>query len=208
MENFTFSTLEYVRPDFDAAEAGAKELTKRVREAKSYADVKAAILKGDEYMSELHTMITIAHIRNTLNTTDEFYEKEIEFIHQRAPEAEGTFVEFTKALVESPFAAELDADLGKEYLVAARRELAQYDDALVPFMQEESRLETEYQKLMATAEIEFDGKTLNLYGIQKYFENPDREVRKAAFKKYSEFYEKNEEKMEEIFDKLIKVRTQ
>ena len=60
---------------------------------------------------------------------------------------------------------------------------------------------------MATAEIEFDGKKLNLYGIQKYFENPDREVRKAAFKKYSEFYEKNEEKMEEIFDKLVKVRT-
>ncbi len=43
---------------------------------------------------------------------------------------------------------------------------------------------------MATAQIEFDGKTLNLYGIQKYFENPDREVRRAAFKKYSEFYGK------------------
>lgn len=207
MENFTFSNLEYVRPDFDAAEAKAKELTERVKAAKSYADVKAVILESDEYMSELYTMTTIAHIRNTLNTTDEFYEKEIEFIHQRSPEAEGSFIALTKAIVDCPFAAEIDADLGKEYLVASRRELAQYDDALVPFMQEESRLETEYQKLMATAEIEFDGKKLNLYGIQKYFENPDREVRKAAFKKYSEFYESNEEKMEEIFDKLIKVRT-
>ena len=207
MENFTFSKLEYVRPDFDAAEAKAKELTERVRNAKSYADVKAAILENDEYMSELQTMVTIANIRNTLNTTDEFYEKEIAFIQQRLPEIQGSFIEFGKAMVESPFAADLDADLGKEYLVSTRRDLAQYDDALVPFMQEESRLETEYQKLMATAEIEFDGKKLNLYGIQKYFENPDREVRKAAFKKYSEFYEKNEEKMEEIFDKLVKVRT-
>ena len=207
MENFTFSNLEYVRPDFDAAEAKAKELTERVKAAKSYADVKAVILESDEYMSELYTMTTIAHIRNTLNTTDEFYEKEIEFIHQRSPEAEGSFIALTKAIVDCPFTAEIDADLGKEYLVASRRELAQYDDALVPFMQEESRLETEYQKLMATAEIEFDGKKLNLYGIQKYFENPDREVRKAAFKKNSEFYESNEEKMEEIFDKLIKVRT-
>ena len=207
MENFTFSNLEYVRPDFDAAEAKAKELTERVKAAKSYADVKAVILESDEYMSELYTMTTIAHIRNTLNTTDEFYEKEIEFIHQRSPEAEGSFIALTKAIVDCPFTAEIDADLGKEYLVASRRELAQYDDALVPFMQEESRLETEYQKLMATAEIEFDGKKLNLYGIQKYFENPGREVRKAAFKNYSEFYESNEEKMEEIFDKLIKVRT-
>ena len=142
MENFTFSKLEYVRPDFDAAEAKAKELTERVRNAKSYADVKAAILENDEYMSELQTMVTIANIRNTLNTTDEFYEKEIAFIQQRLPEIQGSFIEFGKAMVESPFAADLDADLGKEYLVSTRRDLAQYDDALVPFMQEESRLET------------------------------------------------------------------
>ena len=91
MENFTFSKLEYVRPDFDAAEAKAKELTERVRNAKSYADVKAAILENDEYMSELQTMVTIANIRNTLNTTDEFYEKEIAFIQQRLPEIQGSF---------------------------------------------------------------------------------------------------------------------
>ena len=29
---------------------------------------------------------------------------------------------------------------------------------------------------MAAAEIPFDGKTLNLYGVQKYFEHPDRAV--------------------------------
>ncbi len=207
MEDFTFSKLEYVRPDFDEAEKVAKEMTERVKNAKSYADVKQAILDLDEFMKDFYTMLTIANIRNTLNTTDKFYEDEIAFIQQRAPEAEGSFVGFTKAVVECPFTDEINADLGKEYLVSAKRQLDQYDDTLVPFKQEEARLETEYQKLMATAEIEFDGKKLNLYGIQKYFENPDREIRKAAFKKYSEFYEKNEEKMEEIFDKLINVRT-
>ena len=52
--------------------------------------------------------------------------------------------------------------------------------------------------------IEFDGKVLNLYGIQSYFGNPDREIRKAAFAKYSEFYASNEEKMEEIMKKAVK----
>lgn len=41
--------------------------------------------------------------------------------------------------------------------------------------------------MMATAAIPFDGKTLNLYGVQKYFEHEDREVRKAAVKAYSDF---------------------
>ncbi len=46
-------------------------------------------------------------------------------------------------------------------------------------MQQEAKLCSEYEKLMATAQIPFDGKTLNLYGIQKYFEHEDRAVRKG-----------------------------
>lgn len=44
MENFTFSNLEYVRPDFDAAEAKAKELTERVKAAKSYAEDRKSVV--------------------------------------------------------------------------------------------------------------------------------------------------------------------
>ena len=207
MKNFTFGTLEYVRPDVDAFEEKLKGFTERIKNAKSYAEVKAVILENDKVMSSLYTMLTVASIRNTLNTTDEFYEKEVAFTDERLPAAAPTEIAFTKAILDCPFTKELEEDLGKEYLVAAKRSLDRFNDKLVPFMQEENRLTTEYQKLMATAQIEFDGKTLNLYGIQKYFENPDREVRRAAFKKYSEFYESNEERLEKIFLKLVDLRT-
>lgn len=207
MKNFTFGTLEYVRPDVDAFEEKLKGFTERIKNAKSYAEVKAVILENDKVMSSLYTMLTVASIRNTLNTTDEFYEKEVAFTDERLPAAAPTEIAFTKAILDCPFTKELEEDLGKEYLVAAKRSLDRFNDKLVPFMQEENRLTTEYQKLMATAQIEFDGKTLNLYGIQKYFENPDREVRRAAFKKYSEFYESNEERLENIFSKLVDLRT-
>lgn len=207
MKNFTFGTLEYVRPDVDAFEEKLKGFTERIKNAKSYAEVKAVILENDKVMSSLYTMLTVASIRNTLNTTDGFYEKEVAFTDERLPAAAPTETAFTKAVLDCPFTKELEEDLGKEYLVAAKRSLDRFNDKLVPFMQEENKLTTEYQKLMATAQIEFDGKTLNLYGIQKYFENPDREVRRAAFKKYSEFYESNEERLENIFSKLVDLRT-
>ena len=207
MENFTFDTIEYVRPDIDAAEAKCRELTERLRKAESYAEVRAIIEESDKSGEDMHTMINVAHIRNTLNTTDKFYEDEMAFLHQRLPVAQATFIEFSKALAESPFAADIDADLGPEFLTKIRRELDSFKPELIPYLQEQAMLTTEYQKLMATANIEFDGKVLNLYGIQSYFGNPDREVRKAAFAKYSEFYASNEEKMEEIFDKLVKCRT-
>ena len=55
----------------------------------------------------METMIVVAHIRNTLNTTDKFYEDEMAFFHQRLPVAQATFTEYAKALAESPFAKEV-----------------------------------------------------------------------------------------------------
>ena len=81
-------------------------------------------------------------------------------------------------------------------------------EANIPLRQQESRLTNEYQKIMATAEIPFDGKTLNLYGVQKYFEHPDRAMRAAAVRAYAKFYEDNEPRLEEIWDELIRIRNQ
>lgn len=208
MENFTFDTIEYKRPDIEALKASAVALTARLRAAKSYAEVRGIIDEADKASEEAETMSQIAYIRNTLDTTDKFYEDELAYLQEHLPEAQPTLMEFSKALVESPFAADIDADLGPEYLTSVRRELSSFRPEIIPQLQEEAKLTTQYQKLMATAQIEFDGKMLNLYGIQKYFEHPDREMRKAAFRKYSEFYAGNEEKMEEIFDRLVKVRTE
>ena len=69
-------------------------------------------------------------------------------------------------------------------------------------------LTNEYQKIMATAAIEFEGQTLNLYGVQKYFEHEDREVRRAAVRAYSDFYHSNEKRLEEIWEELITIRNQ
>lgn len=158
MKNFTFGTLEYVRPDVDAFEEKLKGFTERIKNAKSYAEVKAVILENDKVMSSLYTMLTVASIRNTLNTTDEFYEKEVAFTDERLPAAAPTEIAFTKAILDCPFTKELEEDLGKEYLVAAKRSLDRFNDKLVPFMQEENRLTTEYQKLMATAQMNLTAK--------------------------------------------------
>lgn len=208
MENFTFETIEYKRPDFDSLAKEYVALAERVKNAKCYAEVRELIDEIDKLTEEPMTMVVVAHIRNTLNTTDKFYEDEMAWLNEKMAELQCYSTEVSKALVNCAFTKEIDEDLGIEFLVGLRRSLDGFDPKLVPFMQKEAVLTTEYQKLMATAQIEFDGKVLNLYGIQKFFEHPDREVRKAAFRKYSDFYEKNEETMERIFAELVEVRTE
>ncbi|BCJ99613.1 M3 family oligoendopeptidase [Anaerocolumna chitinilytica] len=208
MEKFTFSTLEYERPDFDKLEAEYQKLIHQVKEAKSYKDVQDAIKKDEELSDPVSTMGSIAFIRNTLDTTNEFYEKEVEFLNNRAAEVKAVTTEFSKALLESKYAEDINKEYGKEYLTRIRRETEQFRDELIPYLQEEAKLTQQYQKLMATAQIPFEGKTLNLYGIQKYFEHPDRLLRKAAFKAYSDFYHSKEDEMENIFGRLVEIRNE
>ena len=74
-------------------------------------------------------------------------------------------------------------------------------------MAEENRLQSEYQKLIASARIQFDGQTVNLSRLTLFKESPDREVRQRAWEAESKFMEENGEKLDEIFDKLVKTRT-
>lgn len=208
MKDFTFAQLDYIRPDYDKLEEECKKMVEEIKNAKSYSDIKAVLERRERLYGSVATMSVIAYIRNTLDTTDEFYEKEVEFIDERDAEAAVAMTNVSKALLECDFTDEITAEYGPEFLVIEKREVDKFKEELIPYIQQEAKLTMQYQKLMATAQIDFDGKTLNLYGIQKYFEHPDRAVRKAAFKAYSDFYHSNEEEMEEIFDKLVKIRNE
>ncbi|WP_313134284.1 M3 family oligoendopeptidase [Anaerocolumna sp.] len=208
MNNFKFSTIEYVRPDFEQYKTEFQKLTEQVKNAKSYEEIQTVLKQSDELSVSISDMTTIAYIRNTLDTTNEFYEKEVEFNDEKGAEAAASSTAFYKAILNCNFTKEITEEYGKEYLISIKRQVDQFKEELIPYRQKEAKLKQKYQKLMATAKIPFDGQTLNLYGVQKYFENPDRSVRKDAFKAYSDFYHSNEEEMEEIFAELVKIRNE
>ncbi len=141
----------------------------------------------DRETCELFTQYSIAHIRHTLDTRDEFYEAEIPYLQDTLPTLSGDEVALSEAIASSPFRPDIEQEFGKQYFVSMDLQKKLYCEANVPLRQQESRLTNEYQKIMATAEIPFDGKNLNLYGLQKYFEHPDRAIRAAAVKAYSNF---------------------
>ena len=208
MNDYKFSTLEYKRPDLEARREKLAGWKGAVEHAQSYDALRALMLEIDRETCELATQYSIAHIRHTLDTRDEFYEAEIAYLQNTLPTLSGAEVALSEAIAASPYRADIEQEYGKQYFVAMDLQKKLYYEENIPLRQQESRLTNEYQKIMATAEIPFDGKTLNLYGLQKYFEHPDRAVRAAAIKAYSNFYESNEPRLEEIWDELIRIRNQ
>ena len=208
MQLTTFENLQYERPDFAGVPEFYNRLIERVKTAQSYAEVKACIQDEERFSSRLSTMATVVEIRHTVDTSDAFYEKEYEYIHQSYPEAMPYMQNFNLALLSSPFKADIDNEYGAQFLKRVQLDVDSFCEKNVPLMQEENELSSRYQSLTASCKILFDGEERNLYGLQKYFSHTDRAVRKAAAEKYAEFFEKNDKELGEIFDKLVKLRHQ
>ena len=208
MSDWKFSELEYTRPDFDAAKAQLIEWKKQIETASSAQEVFNIINELDQESMKLASRTNLVYIRHTIDTTDEFYEKEQEYLDEQFPELAAYQVALSTAIADSPYRPEIEKRFGKQYFTQIDLQRRSFCEANIPLMQRESKLTNEYQKIMATCQIEFDGKTLNLYGIQKYFEHDDRKTRAAAFKAYADFYHRNEPRLEEIWDELISIRNE
>ena len=184
---FTFSGMEYIRPDFEMIEESAEKLKDRVNCAVSYKEVKTCLMEMEELTKHMETAVTLASIRHTLDTRDEFYEKEDAFLKAKMPEVTPGLLALKESFMNSAFRAELEEEYGRQMFVSMELEKKTFCRENILLMQKEAVLTSEYEKIMATAEIPFMGETRNLYGLQKFFEHEDREVRAAAYKEYSAF---------------------
>ena len=103
MDNFRFSTLEYKRPDLEAHRAKLKDWKAAIEHAESYEALRTLLLEMDRENCELSTQYSIANIRHTLNTRDEFYETEVAYLDDTLPTLGGEEVALSEAIASSPF---------------------------------------------------------------------------------------------------------
>ena len=203
-----FNEYEYIRPDYDKVKEKYLNLINDFKNSTT-ADEQYSYLKRINALSnEVETMSQLVCIRNSINTADEFYDKEKDYMDMTSPKFYGLRVEFYKQLLNSKFKEELKEKIHPQLITLAEMEIKTFSDEAVPLMQEENKLISEYDKLISSAKIEYDGKLLNLSQMQPYMESKDRRIRKEAHEKRSSFFKENEAKFDLIYDKLVKVRHQ
>ncbi|MBQ1255383.1 MAG: M3 family oligoendopeptidase, partial [Clostridia bacterium] len=156
--------------------------------------------------AHFYSMASLAYIRFTLNTKDEFYNTEKTFLDEQSPLLQGPAQAVDMALMNSPFRKELEAELGTLLFKNLEISVRSFREELVPLMQEANKLESAYQELYASATVEWEGETIPLPMLGLYKESPDRAIRKKAFEKEGGFFDAHREELDTIFDKLVKNR--
>ena len=207
MEMKKFSELPCERPQKSDVINGAKAAVRRMKAAKSYDEFRSGMMEAQRILSHFHTQSSLAHIRHTIDTSDKFYEAEQKFFDDTEPQLMPMMMKYAKAIVKSPFKAELAKEFGEHYITIQESNLKKMSVKLIVPMQRENALTREYEKLLASCKVEFNGESCNLSGLRKYLQDPDREVRKAASHAISGFLSDNSQKLDELYDKLVKLRT-
>ena len=203
-----FNDYEYKRPDYDEFKIRYQEFIGLFNEAESADEQYSYVQRINELDKEVETMATLVQVRNSINTADEFYDRENEYIDMISPKFHGLRVEFYKALLNSRFKTELKEMVKPQLFTIAEMEIKTYSDEVVPLLQEENKLVSRYNKLISSAKINFDGKILNLSQMQPYMESKDRSVRKDAYDKWTVFFRENEKEIDMIYDSMVKVRNE
>jgi len=201
-----FSQMPYTRPDMVQVIAEGGALVAGVKNANNAAEVMEQYEKFKILAKNLHTLFALVHIRHTIDTRDEFYDKENDFVDENGPLVQKLGIDFYREMVNSPHRAEVEKELGDFWFTNSELKLKGFDEKIIKEMQKENALGSKYKKLLASAKLEFDGKKLNLSQLRAYQLSDDREVRKAAYAKRTEFFVENEKELDEIFDELVKLR--
>lgn len=201
-----FQDFNYVRPDIESVKSSMTQKLDQFKAASSFEEQDGILAEINTLRAEIDTMDNIGYIRHTMDTTDSFYEEEQNFWDENRPYLEELNSAFYKALTESAFRKELENKWGSQLFTLAEMTLKVFSPEIIEDLQEENKLCTEYRKLMASAELMFDGKKRNLAQMQPYMQSPDRKIRKEAAQVHWSFFQDNESKFDEIYDKLVKVR--
>lgn len=201
-----FKDFIYQRPNFDEISKKCDQTVDVVMNAKTKEEVFEAIDKFNKERSHWSSMESIASIRHSVNTLDEFYDKEVEFFNEYGPKYAELENKLSISLINSPHYDALVEKLGKQLFKMIKVQLESFSPEIIPELQEEAKLVTRYGKLIASAKIEFDGKVLNLSQMGPYTTNVNREVRKNAETAMWKFFEENINEIDEIYDSLVKVR--
>ncbi|MEE0928427.1 MAG: M3 family oligoendopeptidase, partial [Acutalibacteraceae bacterium] len=122
------------------------------------------------------------------------------------PTVTDAFQEINKAMLASPFRAELDKHFGPLLLKNTEISVRCFSPEIIELAAEENKLQSEYQKLFASATVEWEGETLPLPMLTKYKTAADRETRKKAFTLDAEFFDAHRTEFDTLYDKLVKIR--
>ena len=208
-ENIDLGDWPQIAPLFDQLEV-------RAAQAKSAADLEKWLLDWSELGAALDEEASRRYIAMTCHTDNADAEKAyLHFVEHVEPQLKPRQFALEKiyVAVRAGLATNVEQaqTLKHRYEVFARdvkNHVKLFRPENVALETEEAKLAQQYQKLIGAQTVNFRGEEKTLVQMGRYLEEPDRALRQEAWELVAKRRLVDVDKCEEIFDELIKLRTQ
>ncbi|MBK7441874.1 MAG: M3 family oligoendopeptidase [Bacteroidetes bacterium] len=201
-----FSAYPYSRPDIAQLQLEFKDLINQFTGAETPEAQLDLMHKINVLRSGFDTMYQICSIRHSIDTRDVFYAEEQTFFDENSPSFEALSSDYYAALIQAKFRPEIEAKFGKQLFKIAEMQLRAFKPEIIEDLITENKLSTEYQELIASAAIPFDGEEKTLAEMVPYLRSTDRNIRERASNSRWQFFVEHADALDRIFDELVKTR--
>lgn len=201
-----FADISYTRADFDAAARFYASAAERLSAAGSFEEAEAVFLEVEDFSAKFDTALTVANIRHDIDTRDEFYDAEVAYIDEHAPELEEYVQRWQDALLRTPYRAAFEEKYNRVMFLNAEIDARTFSPEIVPELQRENALTTEYSKLLAGAQIPFEGGVYTLSQLTPIKQDADASRRAAAWAAEDAWYAEHAESLDAIYAELVTLR--
>jgi len=184
------------------AEIGAfcTELQNHQLTAENMGDWLKAWTRLAELLDETSTRYYVA---TTVNTTDEAAEKRF---HEYLENVITPWRAAEQRLKEKLLATGLEPEGLTIPLRNMRAQVELFREANLPLFNEESRLSTEYSKIIGAQTVDWDGEEKTLTQLRPFLESADRDVRERAFRVSSARRLQDRDALNALWVKFLEVR--
>ena len=201
-----FEEFKYERPELSEVQKQYALYEEKMKVCQDADEFMVLFKEINQFRGHLSSMMALASLRYTIDTSDEFYVKENDYWDENSPYYQQCNNQFYRTILESPLRKQLEERIPSTFFQLIENELKCFDEVIMEDLQLENKLASEYQKLIASAKIEFDGKTYNLASLSALTQSKDRDLRRRASYAHVQYFEEHEKEFDRIYDDLVHVR--
>lgn len=203
-----FKHMDRPDPSLEILEPQYQDLLAQLHDATDGAARYAVIQQWDALRKQIHTWAALVSLHFHQDTEDPQKRARRDILNEMAPKLTHLDVQLKRALLALENRANLEPYIGHHCFDLWEADARTFDPSIQEDLAEESKLCSAYTELRSSAKIPFQGETHNLSSIGKFLSEGDRNVRYEASNARWTFFEEHAQEFDEIFDKLVKLRTQ
>ncbi len=149
------------------------------------------------------------YIRMTCDTTnEELVQKFQYFATEIEPKIAPIANELNKKFIESPFIDQLDQDRYFVHIRAVKKALELFREENIPLLTQIQVEQQKYQAISGSMSVTLNGKEYTLEQASVFLKDTDRSVRQQAWEAITARRLQEKEKLDELFNSLLKLRHQ